>query len=341
MGFLNLGDKDEHGQQKRVEHHGKHLRVSRTGGASLRAQAKAAGLNLTANSQHGVRVSSSVGKNTQIAMQNGRFVLRGRYGKGPTKVNLSKSGITLSTHNQLGSFNWIKPNRSSAKMFGVQIRGKNAAAAQVFFMFFTLMFEVVRAATQVLLTILSWVWALLGALWRLLSMTPYAMQQVMRSWRNRSIRRAQRRLPDAIQSTIGSWNNNQLINAATLVFLAWGRGKAPREVLPFLQQASQASTPIENSEAETVSQALNAWQRSAPRTNLPRYLLAIVGLLGQKTAQALDSSYLPELLLEIDDLILEQGPKTRFQEQMLEVFGDAAGLRLELAETPGESPRSQ
>jgi hypothetical protein len=74
---------------------------------------------------------------------------------------------------------------------------------------------------------------------------------------------------------------------------------------------------------------------------LPRYLLAIVGLLGQKTAQALDSSYLPELLLEIDDLILEQGPKTRFQEQMLEVFGDAAGLRLELAETPGESPRSQ
>jgi hypothetical protein len=60
--WFNLGGKDEYGQQRRVEHSGQHLRVSRTGGASLRAQTKAAGVNLAANSQHGMRVSRTIGR---------------------------------------------------------------------------------------------------------------------------------------------------------------------------------------------------------------------------------------------------------------------------------------
>ncbi len=332
MGFLNLGKKDEFGKQKRIEHRGKHLRASRTGGVSLRAQTKAAGLNLTANSRHGVRVSRSVGRNTQMALQNGRFILRGRYGKGATKANLSKSGVTFSTRNQLGSFNWVKPNRSSAKVFGVQVRGKNAAAAHVFFALFTVVFEVARVAFQLLLLLLSWLWVLLGMLWRLLSMTPFAVQQGLRHWRNRKIQRMQNNLPSVIPSGIDRWKGDQLVAATKLIVLAWGRGVAAHEVLPALQQAGQLSDPATDNMVVSVINDLNTWQQLAPEDTEPVFMLAVVSLLGQQAALKLDQSMLPELLLQVDDLALQQGAKTCFQEQMLEVFSDAAGLRMEVTD---------
>ncbi|HZJ91657.1 MAG TPA: hypothetical protein VFD09_01060, partial [Thiopseudomonas sp.] len=69
MGFLNIGKKDTLGKQKRIEHRGRHLRVSRTGGIALRKQVKVAGLTVTANTKHGLRVSSRVVKNTRVALQ--------------------------------------------------------------------------------------------------------------------------------------------------------------------------------------------------------------------------------------------------------------------------------
>ena len=104
------------GRLKRIEYRGKYLRASRTGGVSLRAQGKAAGVNFTVNSKHGTRVSTRVGKGTNVGFQNGHFVLRGRYGKGPAKINLSKSGFSVSSKTEVGTINWIKPRYSSAKL---------------------------------------------------------------------------------------------------------------------------------------------------------------------------------------------------------------------------------
>jgi hypothetical protein len=115
------------GRLQRIEYRGKYLRVSRSGGIALRAQTKAAGINFTANSAHGLRASTRVAKGTQVAFQNGRFVLRGRYGEGPTKLNLSKSGVSVSTKTEIGTVNWFKPRYSSAKIGGIHVRGKNAA----------------------------------------------------------------------------------------------------------------------------------------------------------------------------------------------------------------------
>lgn len=328
VSFLNLGKKDEFGKQTRIEHRGKHLRASRTGGVSLRAQTKAAGLNLTANSRHGVRVSRSVGKNTQMALQNGRFILRGRYGSGATKANLSKSGITFSTRNQLGSFNWVKPNRSSAKVFGVQVRGKNAATAHLFFMLFTVLIEVARVALLLLLLLLNGLWRLLGVLWRLLSMTPFALQQALRYWRNLKIQRMQNNLPAVIPSAIGSWKAGQLVTAIQLVVLGWGRGIAADKALPAVQQAAPVTDIASDKGAAAIIAELNCWQQLAPEDNEPVFMLAVLSLLGQQAARQLEQSVLPELLLQMDDLALQQGPKTRFQEKMLEVFSDAAGLRV-------------
>ena len=121
-----LIEKGPDGRLKRIEYRGKYLRASRTGGVALRAQAKAGGIHFTANSNRGLRVSTRLAKGTQVAFQKGRFVLRGRYGKGPPKVNLSKSGVSVSTKTDLGTVNWFKPRYSSVKTAGIQVRGKNA-----------------------------------------------------------------------------------------------------------------------------------------------------------------------------------------------------------------------
>ena len=77
------------GHLKRIEYRGKYLRASRTGGVTLRYQGKAAGINFKVNSKRGTRVSKRIAEGTNVGFLNGRFVLRGRYGKGPTKLNLS------------------------------------------------------------------------------------------------------------------------------------------------------------------------------------------------------------------------------------------------------------
>ncbi len=60
--------------------------------------------------------------------------LRGRYGSRPTRLNVSKTGVSISTRNRLGALNWIKPGHSSAKLLGVQLRGRKAALLQGIYM---------------------------------------------------------------------------------------------------------------------------------------------------------------------------------------------------------------
>ena len=113
-------------RMKRIEYRGKHLRASRTGGVSVRAQTKAAGLNLTVNSRHGVRVFKAYRQRHQYRIAKWAASDSRSLWKGPTKLNLSKSGVTVSTKNEVGTFNWVKPKRSSATVAGINVRGKNS-----------------------------------------------------------------------------------------------------------------------------------------------------------------------------------------------------------------------
>lgn len=131
-----LGKKDEHGNQVRVEHRGKHTRASRTGGASVRAQTKVGGVNLTANSSHGVRASKKIAPGTRVAFQKGRFQLIGRWSKGPFHFNLSKTGGSISAKNKRGSYNITNPRRSSFKIGGMQFRGQKAAQFQILYLLY-------------------------------------------------------------------------------------------------------------------------------------------------------------------------------------------------------------
>ena len=132
--MFGLGNKDKDGRQVRLEHRGKHIRASRTGGVSLRAENKIGKVNLTANTSKGVRASTRIANGTRIAFQNSRLQLIGRWRSGPLGFNLSKSGASASYKNKVGTFNFIKPRYSSFKLGGIQIRGKNAAHLHLIYM---------------------------------------------------------------------------------------------------------------------------------------------------------------------------------------------------------------
>jgi hypothetical protein len=131
---IGLGKKDQYGKQVRIEHRGKYTRASRTGGVSVRAEEKVGPVNLTANSSKGVRASTRIANGTRVALQNGRFQLIGRWRAGPLGFNLSKTGVSASVKNKVGTFNFLKPQYSSFKFAGVQLRGKKAAQLQAVYM---------------------------------------------------------------------------------------------------------------------------------------------------------------------------------------------------------------
>ena len=134
--MFGFSKKDENGKQVRIEHRGKYTRASRTGGVTVRAEEKVGPLNLTANSSKGLRASTRVANGTRMALQNGRFQLIGRWRAGPLGFNLSKTGVSASVKNKAGTFNFLKPQYSSFKFAGVQLRGKKAAQLQVIYMLF-------------------------------------------------------------------------------------------------------------------------------------------------------------------------------------------------------------
>lgn len=80
------------------------------------------------NTTHGARVSKTW-KGFTLGFQNLNFVFRGRWSSGFFGLNLNaaKSGFSLSQTNLLGTYNFSNPNRSSANILGIQIRGKKAA----------------------------------------------------------------------------------------------------------------------------------------------------------------------------------------------------------------------
>lgn len=320
--MFNVGKKDEQGRQRRIEHRGRFLRASRTGGVALRAQTKAAGVNLTANTSQGVRVSTSVGKRTQVALQNGRFILRGRYGAGPLRFNLSKSGVSLSAKNQFGSFNLTNPNRSSAKVAGIQLRGSKAANLQLVYLAVTVVFQLVKFAVVALVFIARILWWAFGVFLQGLASFPTGVRVFGRAVRNWAIRHRMNRERGRLAQI--PEEEKSLVASLTLVYGGWGRGYAAG----VFAEDEELAEP-ERSVANELDSAFNGIPSSQ------RTMEAVTAHLAQSLRRQVEPETLPEILLTIDDRALKYGPRTRRQARLLEVVVDFASLRME-AQVPAE-----
>lgn len=323
MGFFNIGKKDQYGKQKRIEHRGRYLRISRTGGVALRAQAKLAGLTVTANTNHGLRVSSNIAKNTQIALQNGHFVLKGRYGSGATRLNLSKTGVTVSSRNALGTFNWVKPNRSSVKIAGVQLRGKNAAHIQLIYLVVTGVLISLRVVGQCV------AWPLL-ALYRL-------PQRWADGRRKSQISRYFQDTQSLFTPAIETWPPVEVLAGMLLVLVGWGRGvsatQAARQLTQYAQQHPdklsllRRALPVLPEMAQRLEQA-----RATDEDNMPSDPEVVMALLAHHLAATLDADDRAEALLVADELALALGERTVLQEMLVQIFADFARLQFQAVE---------
>ena len=346
MGLFNLGKKDAYGKQRRVEHRGKYLRASRTGGVALRAQARAAGVNLTANTRRGVRASVTPAKTTQVALQNGRFILRGRYGEGPTKLNLSKSGATVSTRNRLGSFNWLKPNRSSAKLFGVQVRGKKAAQLQLIYMACAAVISAVQLLLILAVGVFRGGFALLQWFVNGVRAMPQARGALRRWRRNARLRRQRKRVDEELVRAINRWDADRVRAAFALIVTVWGRGEELEAGLPRVQRRVMAEKGIEATprSPEILAEAARGLESCRDALiSLKDVHRLLVALLAEAAERKLDGHGRVALFFETDELALARGPRTVLQEQMLEIFADHAELQVEVAQpeaaVPGGHPQ--
>jgi DNA uptake protein ComE-like DNA-binding protein len=340
MSFFNIGKSGADGRQVRIEHRGHLLRASRTGGLALRAQTKAAGVNLTGNTSHGVRVSTTPVKDTQVAFQNGRFILRGRYGRGPTKLNLSKTGVTASTRNGIGTINWIKPKRSSAKIAGVQVRGTNALAVQSIYLAFSSLGWLAGAlgqAARMLAALLVW---LLGVIAWVMQAIPPATKELMRRVRNWRIRRQRNQLGETILDAFGQTSDEELKAAALLILAHWGRGDPVEGVENSEHPTSEMPSPRSAADEQEIDRIIPLLQLVERKGLNGDWHLACLAHVGELLSRRLPDQQRAELVLDIDDRLLQDGPKTVLQQRMLEVLADFARLSLVAAEEPDSNAQT-
>jgi len=128
--------------------------VSRTGGISATKTFKGDGVSATINTKHGLRLHKRLFKGTRMGFQNGNFQFIGRYNSGPFNFNIFKNGFSTSLKNKRGSYNILKPNYSSFKLGGVQIRGKNAATFQMIYMLIILFVNFFKVFWHIFISIL-------------------------------------------------------------------------------------------------------------------------------------------------------------------------------------------
>ncbi|MDR9433361.1 MAG: hypothetical protein RI539_07395 [Spiribacter sp.] len=329
MGLFKFGEKNADGQQKRIEHTGRYLRASRTGGISLRAQTRVAGVNLTGNTSHGARISTQLAKNTQVAFQNGRFVLRGRYGSDAAKFNLSKSGVTVSTKTDVGAFNWIKPARSSFKFAGVNIRGRNAAYLQAAYHAVKLVAESARVAAMILLRLSRWIAAATGHVY-----LRYQLAQEARSRVNLSLSEAQvagQSVLDSHAVTFKDWKTSELMAGMIFTLAVLGRGD---NVFPLAHRDIIANdkTTRERSfqEITAAGELIKAWLGVTSQSRDPAAIIGVMLELTHAWANRVDQNEYAKALFFLDDVCLALGPRTILQNEIIDRLPELLDLEIEV-----------
>jgi hypothetical protein len=304
----NLGKKDEDGRQVRIEHRGRNLRASRTGGVALRQEVRAGRIGLTANTSKGLRLSSALGPGTQVAIQGGRFVLRGVYGSGPVRFNLSKSGLSASLASDVGRLNLTNPARSSAKLFGVQVRGQKAAWMNVGAMLAAAVVMVLK------LVVLAVIVLVRGLVW-LGGAVAVGVRRLVARWRLWQKERAFEALMDTVSAR------------ATPI------GPGDVRIVPdgdAAQMGRLAELLEMNGRAAGSSGDAGGSGSASPGDGVLDELAEAWRVAGALFAGQADAEIV-ETVLALDEGCVAAGGRTVAQEEMLGVIAEAGGVRVVVA----------
>ena len=307
---------------KRIEYRGDYLRASRTGGVALRAHVKAGRVGITANTSHGVRGSARITKGTYVALQNGQFRLVGRYGKGPVKLNVSKSGLSASYKTGVGSLNFIRPNRSSATIAGIQVRGKNALILNLIALGLQLAFLLIQLAVTVLIAVSQIVAGLTTAGFYLVKSAWLAFKERRLEKQFEAHFKALPGWIDAEFPEARAWaaqlNITRTKRAMVYLITAYGRG---------LDMSSGAFSQPRDKD---VRLALDTLVGSRSKREPYAETLALMLLLTERFLDLKLPQELANFYLKLDELALADDGRTPLQWALLEVVAARAGLEIEV-----------
>ncbi len=323
MSLFKAGEKDRQGRQKRLEHQGPYLRASRTGGISLRAQTRVAGVNATANTRHGLRLSARLAKKTQVALQNGRFVLRGRYGSDAAKINLSKSGVTVSTRTPSGTLNWVRPGRSSFKLAGVQLRGQKAVWLQLIHLLISLLLNLLQLVFQLVIGLFTLLVSGIGALaQRLQSRRWLAAEQSLLTdleLKQTEAKAEAERLLAQRGLDLRQEAPRDLLAALSYGLICLGRGETSFEPTQHgLDLAIDAAGMALREDIVSAGRVIGGVLPPVSDARYPALALAVTQCVAEALGEHLNESERGEALLALDDACLASAPKSLLQEAMID-----------------------
>lgn len=133
---------------------------------------------LTLNTKYGVRASKTF-RGLTLGFQGSSAVFRGRWSSrnGLLNVNLSRSGLSVSTKSKFGTYNWARPNYSSFKIAGIQIRGKKASGPALIFAILSIFLPFFQWAISSLALLASYfvILSIQGLLFCIIFLLPYLM----------------------------------------------------------------------------------------------------------------------------------------------------------------------
>ncbi len=312
MGWFGIRETDAEGRRKRIEHRGRYLRASRTGGVALRAQTRVLGVNATANTGQGMRLSAGLTQGTQVALQNGRFVLRGRYGPDAAKLNLSKSGISVSTKTPVGAVNWFLPGKSSFKAAGIQVRGRKAAYLHLLYLPVVLI-QLLAVVLRGLLIVLGWLVGgfMGGAGWAYARWLRYRAEKERPQIPDAQVISAAETAPKSIGFDPATEPLRDLF--AALVFLVVERGRGHSDVDADSFGLGATDSPGRYAlvtDAQVAGKQLTPWLDGSDDAWQPVGLLGLARALAAALNRRLDAARCAEALYALDDACLAAGPRS-------------------------------
>jgi hypothetical protein len=250
--------------------------------------------------------------------------------------------VSVSTKNSLGTFNWSNPNRSSAKIAGVQMRGKKARDLQLVFMLVMLVGNLMKLAVMLLVGIAKALFVFGRAAWIGTVSGTQAAIELGRTLRARRLARV------GEEKIAGAGLEDRLRSAAALqsalryVVSAWGEGLSAEDSGGEGDAGTSraADTPAGGPPAGPAPEELDRLITPGKPRAEAKQMRQITAALAGRYAEAATPEEVAETFLELDEAARANGERTVLQDRLIDAYADRAHPVFEPAEDPDAAASS-
>jgi hypothetical protein len=225
--------------------------------------------------------------------------------------------MSVSTKNALGTFNWSHPNRSSAKIAGVQMRGKKAANLQMLYILFMLLVNLIKFSLLLLVWLFQGLYILARALWIGSARAVAALVEFQRTARAKRLsKKGEGKIREAgLEDELSA--APALHSALLYAVSTWGRGLSSVDLTPAQAREAKVSQGVDPSSLDGLIES------GKPRQEAKQMRSVTAALAGRYAARA-SKEEIGETFLQLDEAARTAGVMTKLQEKLIDTYADRA-----------------